>query len=306
MLTAADNACERVVVVGAINIDLLATAHSAVIADDSTPGVLLQSPGGVGRNVAENIARLGVNTSLVSSVGDDDFGRQMITHCTDAGIDTRLVNVNADFPTASYTAIHGRDGELLHAISDMRIFDEFSLVQNKRAEQAISGANVVVIDANLPESVITGMARHYTDQSIVADTVSCKKCKRLHAILPYLTLLQTNRAEAIELTGSANASDNELIQALLRLGPRQVLLTKGCEGAVLASAQGKVCALPVDDIQVISTAGAGDAVFGGVIAAKVYGCSDEEQLRWGMLAASQTLQVASACAEGLHVDLMKK
>jgi len=200
------------VVCGAINVDLLATADHKPLPDDSTPGRLRRCAGGVGRNIAENLVRLGIDVTLISAVGDDDFGRRIVERDKQTGVDVSQIQVSPDWPTASYTAIHGPDGELLHAVSDMRLFDQFSLPVSPDFSTRYNSTDLLVIDANLPESVIKTLAQSYHPKFIAAEAVS-----------PLLSLLKVNRAEACALTG-CTADDERLLESLLELGPAQVLL----------------------------------------------------------------------------------
>ncbi|MDP2775936.1 MAG: PfkB family carbohydrate kinase, partial [Nocardioides sp.] len=76
-----------VVVVGGANVDLKARTTAAVVAGTSNPGTVATSPGGVGRNIAENLARLGTSTVLVAAVGSDQFGDGLLDVTADAGVD---------------------------------------------------------------------------------------------------------------------------------------------------------------------------------------------------------------------------
>jgi len=281
--------------------DLLATADDTPLPDDSTPGRLRTYAGGVGRNIAENLTRLGIKVTLVSAIGDDDFGRRIVEHDKKVGIDVSQIDVHSDLPTASYTALHNHDGELLYAISDMRIFDQFEIRSRPDTQ-----ADLLVIDANLPESTIHNLVHRYQPGFIAAEAVSRKKCLRLAGVLPYLSLLKVNRAEACSLTGldagNCNADNHErLIDALLQLGPAMVLLTLGKDGAMLASQQ-QVISAPSASVSVVSTSGVGDAMCSGVLAARLYGHTADEQLRWGTAAAAATLGVHSACADSLSLQ----
>lgn len=121
----------------------------------STPGVTRQSFGGVGRNVAEGLARVllargetlaaGGNDSsdcdaeitLVSAVGADDAGRALVAGCEQVGVSAQVtVQVGLDAErdeggpgTASYVAMLGGDGELMAAVADMRVLETMTAVR---------------------------------------------------------------------------------------------------------------------------------------------------------------------------------
>ncbi len=298
------SSCPNVVVFGAINIDLLATAEHQVVADDSTPGKLHRYAGGVGRNIAENLARLDIDTTLVSAVGNDELGRQVLTYTEAAGVNVSAVMVQPEMETASYTAIHNSDGELLHAVSDMHIFDHFLLPDFEIIAPLIESADAIVLDANLPESVLVEISEHSHGKFIVADCVSRQKCKRLNGVLNSLSLLKVNRAEAIALTDCSDESDESLLRDLHKLGPSRLLLSAGSEGVVLSGSAGvnRVSELP--QTNVVSTSGAGDAMLSGVVAGELYGIDASQQLLWGTIAAAETVAVHSPCAATISRQLL--
>jgi len=274
------------------------------VADDSTPGTLRRHAGGVGRNIAENLARLDIETTLVSSIGDDEFGRQILADSKAVGVDVNAVSVHPELTTASYTAIHNSDGELLHAVSDMRIFESYALPATKELDPLITSADAVVLDANLPESVLVAIAEACQGKLIVADSVSRHKCKKLHAVLSSLSLLKVNRAEAIALTDGKDESEEALLGDLHKQGVSQLLLSSGSDGVVLSSDSEVHRTASLPDASVVSTSGAGDALLSGVLAAQLYGVDADEQLRWGALAAAETVAVHSACAASISRELL--
>jgi pseudouridine kinase len=78
----------QVTVVGGANTDIVGHSKAALVAHDSNPGVVSVSSGGVARNIAENLARLRVRTSLVTAFGADTHGRELERACRALRIDT--------------------------------------------------------------------------------------------------------------------------------------------------------------------------------------------------------------------------
>ena len=107
-----------VVVIGGANIDVKARSSSPAVRRTSNPGTAVLGSGGVGRNIAENLARLGTTTHLVAAVGGDPLGDQLVRSTAAAGVGVEHV-ARVDVPTGSYTAILDADGELLVAIASM-------------------------------------------------------------------------------------------------------------------------------------------------------------------------------------------
>ena len=123
----------------------------------SNPGVVTQRPGGVGRNIAEAIARVagggGAPPLLVSAVGADLPGDALIADCKNAGVDTRGVRRDGSLRTAVYAAMLEEEGELLSAVADMEVMDSLSADDFGGFAPQIEAAPLVVADANLSPEV---------------------------------------------------------------------------------------------------------------------------------------------------------
>ena len=137
------------VVVGGINADLKARTTAPLVPGTSNPGTATLTPGGVGRNVAENLAHLGRPVALVGVVGDDDLGRLVLDATAAAGVDVSHVRPPPG-PTGSYTALLDHRGELVAGVADMTAADASSPEDVLGAADVVAGAGMVVLDGNLP------------------------------------------------------------------------------------------------------------------------------------------------------------
>ena len=86
----------------------------------------MTTPGGVGRNIAENLARLGTPTHLVAPVGRDAFGEELVAQTRAAGVVVDHV-IQTDDATGTYLAVLDADGELLVAVSNMEVTDRLTV-----------------------------------------------------------------------------------------------------------------------------------------------------------------------------------
>lgn len=109
---------ELVVVVGGSNVDIKARSTSALVGATSNPGTVVRTPGGVGRNVAENLARLGSRVALVSTVGSDPDGDWLLEQTAVAGVDVSPVLRGGQ--TGRYVAVLDADGGLVAGVSDRK------------------------------------------------------------------------------------------------------------------------------------------------------------------------------------------
>ncbi|HXA51089.1 MAG TPA: PfkB family carbohydrate kinase, partial [Candidatus Acidoferrum sp.] len=108
----------RIACIGGAHIDRHGMLKQPLVPATSNPGNVTCDFGGVARNVAENLARLGREVTMVSLVGDDESGRAVVSQLASLGVDTSAIAVSPR-PTASYTAILQPGGELVLGLADM-------------------------------------------------------------------------------------------------------------------------------------------------------------------------------------------
>ena len=103
----------RLICIGGATVDWTYRTKDAVHLRTSNPATSERSFGGVARNVAENVARLGAHSSLVSVLGGDENGRAIRESLDRLDIDTRHIGISADHATAEYVAVLQPNGDLV-------------------------------------------------------------------------------------------------------------------------------------------------------------------------------------------------
>ncbi len=177
----AESAPDDVCVVGAANMDIAGHSRAALLRGDSNPGEIEFSPGGVARNVAENLARLGRpsrRVHLISAVGADDFGRRLITATQASGVDVGLVGVFEDARTATYLALHGPNGDMALAVNDMAILARLSVAHLTPFKAVLENAACTVLDCNLSAEALRWLLEDCDLGPVFVDGVSAAKCGR--------------------------------------------------------------------------------------------------------------------------------
>lgn len=283
----------NIVVVGGCNLDICGRAISELRLEDSNLGHIRQSPGGVGRNIAENLSRLGQDVSLISAIGQDKSGDWLLEQCRTSGINMDAVIRHPDFSTSTYLALNDPQGQLVSAVSDMAIIDTLDGSQLSNKKSLLLSARTLLIEANLSEPCIAWLAQLNCQGNLYADAVSAQKSVRLKPILNRLAGLKVNRDEAKAITGLPDASDEDLIQALLGLGVKTILLSLGAQGVICASANGQT-SFGVFPIDAVSDTGAGDALFAGFIHAQLNAWPIEQALEFASACSAMTLESDSA------------
>ncbi len=286
--------------IGAAHLDRIARSEGPVTLGSSNPAAVRASPGGVARNVAENLARLGRNVRLVSRVGDDEAGRFVLAQARAAGIDASGVGIVSDAATAGYTALLDPAGGLVVAFADMAIYDGFD---GAWAAEAAGNADRWFVDANLPAAALSGLAaRKPVDTYLAADAVSVAKAERLRDVLPALDLLFVNLDEARALTG---LNDPEAAAARIRSdGAGAAVVTLGAEGALVASKDGTATLASYKAVAGDVT-GAGDALIAATLDALADGRSLVPAVRRGIAAASLTIAHGGAVRPDLAEALKR-
>ena len=141
------------VVVGGAAVDVKARSRAPARLQTSNPGTITRTAGGVGRNIAEGLARLGSRVHLVAAIGSDPAGDALLEETARAGVDVAHV-VRSPHATGSYLAVLDSDGELVAGVSDFAATDSLTVAQIAGARDLIAGAAVVVLDGNLPAAVV--------------------------------------------------------------------------------------------------------------------------------------------------------
>jgi pseudouridine kinase len=297
----------HVLIIGAASIDTKGRAAGAIQVGTSTQGAIRVSVGGVGRNIAENLARLGEPVILLSAVGDDGSGRRLLQQATDCGMDVSHVIVASDHRTAAYLAVLDETGNLAMSIDDMGINRELitpNFVYRRRI--LFRDAHMVVLDANLSPATldtIFNLARRY-DIPVCADPTTATLAPRLCPHLPALTLAAPNGAEAEALCGiqvTDRVSGLEAAQKLVSLGVQIAIVTLGATGLVYATSQ-ESGHVPAIECEVVDFTGAGDALTAAIIFGLLNDLPIVEAVRVGTSAAALTLECRETVCPTLSLD----
>lgn len=295
----------RVVCIGGAAVDRKYRGLATIRPGTSNPVVSERSFGGVARNVAENVARLGTQTSLVSIVGNDDNGLALLEDLKRLGIDTRHVALSGTQATAEYVAVLQPDGELAVGLANMAIFDEITSAVLRRLEPEL-GPAWLFADCNLPSDTLhelIGLARQRA-LMLALDAVSTPKVMRLPRDLGGVGLLFLNLDEARVYLDRPELPPEGAAEALLARGAEQVVLTLGSKGLVAADPSGieRIAAL---EAQIVDATGAGDALIAATLVAMLKDCPLAEAARLGAVAAALTVESPVSVRPDLSLALLE-
>lgn len=300
-----DSSAAPVLVIGAANMDIAAWTPHGLAPGDSTPGTIRHAPGGVARNVAENLARLGHAVQLLCAVGDDLFGRSLLAQTSAAGVDVGGCWVWPDAATSTYLSLHGADGDMAVAVNDMAIVDRIAPAHLAPCAPWLRRCAALVLDGNLSPEALGWLFDQAGNTPVFVDPVSAFKCRRFLPWLARVHTLKVNRIEAQALRGEALDSDDALVDCARWLhsqGVRQVVLSLGARGAFWSTVEGGCGWSPALPVVVHNATGAGDALMAGLLHGHLHGRSLAESLPFASACAALTLTVPQANHPGLSVE----
>lgn len=278
----------KVVVVGSSNIDLIMKmARLPEVGETVTDAVFVQTFGGKGANQAVGAARAGGDVVFVNCVGDDGYGGHVIENLKRDGIDTRFVFRESGVASGTALIMVGGEGHNYISVApgaNYRLTSEHV----DRAREGLERAAIVVTQCEiLPQTL-----RHVIDvaarlgKPVMLNLAPARPLDE--ASLARLSYLAVNETEAEFLTGLGVSTDAEIeaaATALLKEGPKTVILTLGARGAYVAAA-GVRALVPAFEVEAVDTTAAGDVHCGALAVALVEGRPLLEAVRFANAAAA--------------------
>ena len=300
-----ETAISRVLCIGGAAVDRKYRALDAIRPGTSNPVISERSFGGVARNVAENIARLGVSVSLASMLGKDENGRALLDDLERLGIGTQFMAASDAHATAEYVAVLQPDGELAFGLANMAIFDDLTPALLSRINLDAQPGRLFA-DCNLPSETLHTLIDIARRQSLTLaiDAVSTPKVARLPRDLTGVGVLFLNLDEARTYLGQTEASPDEVATRLLACGAGHVVLTLGENGLVAADRSG-VHRIGSVNAKIVDATGAGDALIAATLVALLNGHSLTEATRLGTAAAALTVESTASVRSDLSFALLE-
>lgn len=297
-----------IVVIGGASLDIKGRLRRDFIQGTSNAAAIQISVGGVGRNIAENLARLGTSVALISAVCADDFGRAILGQTEAAGVDTRYMFTTCEQRSSSYIAIVSRDGALIAGLDDSAAGRAITPDYIQEHAALLQQADMVVIDANVARTtgdVILDLCAA-ANVPVAFEPVAYGLAERFREKVGRFYLVTPNELEAESLSGVPVhdvASAQVAAQKLVALGVEIVLITLAAQGVVYASAA-EVGHVPASTIEVIDPTGAGEALAATVIYGLTNGIPLAESVQLGQIAATLTLRSPETVAPEISVEYL--
>ena len=279
----------KICVIGGANVDITATSSEAFRFGDSNPGRVEVSWGGVGRNIAHNLALLGDEVELLTIFGGGLFGPVIAGACKDLGIGISHSEIAAEGTNSFFVSINNADGELVGGVADMNATEGMTPQWLEKRLEVINAADAVVADANSSAKALAWLIDH-CEKPLFLDAVSVAKAGRIREAL---MLSQKKQFFALK----CNAIENVELADLDCCQRRYVSV--GAEG-LKVEADGKLFEFPALPCVVRNVTGGGDALLAGIVHAGPK-ASVKESARWGLECARCAVESPKAVSDKISL-----
>ncbi len=297
-----------VLVIGAAGLDMVGRVKSDLRQHTSNPAQIRLAFGGAARNVAENLLHLGTAVNLITVVGNDTQGEQLLDSIARAGANVEAVVHSSSYPTGAYLGILNQTGKLEYGLDDMRLLGELSPKRIHAREELFRSSSLVFIDANLPKETlrtVLSIARR-VKIPVCADPTSASLAAKLIPHLPRLRMVVPNSLEAsilckMEHRPTTRKEAIEAAKALVGQGVSIAIVTMAEIGVCYATSEtsGHVPTVRTD---VVDPTGGGDALTAAVLFGLLNQMPIDDAVRLGVAAESLTLNYRGAVVPDLSLE----
>lgn len=279
--------------IGSVLWDIIGRSAAHMRAGSDVPGRITRLPGGVALNIAMTLRRFGLTPALLSAVGQDAGGRELVEACQTLGTVTEYLYRSPDLPTDRYMAIEGANG-VIAAIADAhsleaageRILEPLS--DGRLGNAANPWTGLIALDGNLTVGLLSQIATSplFSKADLRIAPASPGKAERLIPLLamPNATLY-VNLEEAGTICHTRFDDSHAAALGLLDQGATRAVVTNGGNPATDAGPTGVVTACP-PDVLVTRVTGAGDTFMAAHIAAEYRGADGAAALQAAIDAAA--------------------
>ena len=258
---------KQILVIGASNLDVNLTTKNMITKFVSNPSHINLSPGGVARNIAENIVKLGNKCHLISVFSDDIFGEFLKNDCKNKSINySNSIFIKGE-NSSSYISLNNKKGEMEYGFSSTEILKNLNINNLKKINELFLSCSAIVIDTNIPTKTFEYIIKTYKDIPIFVDTVSIYKAKKVIPFLKDIFFLKPNYSEAMILSGydeKAKVNPKILANKLNSMGVNKVFISNGQKSSYYSDNNISKEYIP-PKLKVKNVSGAGDSLIAGFV-----------------------------------------
>lgn len=287
--------------------DIFGFSYATYRPYDSNPGKVKVSCGGVCRNIAENMSLVGTNTQFISILGDDEKGKDILRQAEKVGLDMSNTLIIHGGSTPTYMAILDENGEMVSAVVDTKLANEFSKEALSERASIIENAEYMFLGADNPPFIEHIVTTYQGKTKFVLDPVSAAKAARIKHLLHYFHTVKPNRHEAEVLCGFEvkTYEDARKAGAYLRgLGVQNVFISLDVDGVYYNDGKEEGI-IKANALEVINVTGAGDAFVAGIGAGYMANKSTVEIVKYAIAMSNITIAHEETINPNMAADLVE-
>jgi ribokinase len=263
----------QITVIGSINMDLVTSTSKIPKVGETVLGQSFHTiPGGKGANQAVAAARLGGDVTMIGAVGDDSFGKTLVDHLTNQGINMKTIMEVKGVSTGIASIIVSEADNSIIVVPGANNYITPKIIE--KHEERIKASSILLLQLEIPlESVIRAveLAKKHGIPTILNPAPIQKLSKELLEMVDYVT---PNEHEQALLFASLDGSDHELEKL-----KEKCIVTKGSKGVMIYK-NGEKIEIPSIQVEAVDTTGAGDSFNGALAYALCEGLEIEEACRF--------------------------
>ena len=300
-----------IVVIGAVFVDIKGYPEAAFIPKGRNVGRVEQVHGGVGRNVAEDIANCELRPTFVSLVDDSGTGEDVVRKLKTHKVCTDYIRATPD-GMGTWLAVFENDGDVCASISKRPNLHPIADILDAQGDEIFANADSIVVEIDMDKDVVKRtfrLAQKY-HKPVYAVVANMSIAVERRDFLQLTDCFVCNQQEAgILFSDDYEGFDAAQMQQILaekvrRAQIHRMIVTMGGQGAVFADKDGNSGFCPARKVNVKDTTGAGDAFCAGAAIGLTYGKSMEEACQIGsLLAASVIITSENVCPRFLPSEL---
>lgn len=279
--------------IGSVLWDIIGRSTATLRLGADVPGRITRLPGGVALNIARTLARFGLRPAILTAIGRDAEGDELIAACARMGLVTDHAYRSNDLPTDRYMAVEGANG-LIAAIADAHSLEAAGerilrpLADGTLGSAAAPWPGLIALDGNLTADLLAQIAASplFAAADLRVAPASPGKAERLRVLLGHpRTTLYVNLEEAGLICRTAFADAAAAARGLLAQGASRVLVTAGPQPCADGAPEGVIVRTP-PAVTVQRITGAGDTFMASHILAETRGADRATALETALAAAA--------------------
>ena len=306
-----------IVVIGAVFVDIKGYPEGAYIPGGRNAGTVEYTHGGVGRNVAEDIANVELRPTLVSLVDKTGAGGDVINKLNNHKVNTKYMRATND-GMGTWLAVFDSNGDVNASISKRPNLMPITEILDEHGDEIFSNADSIILEIDMDKETVKrtfALAKKY-NKKVYAVVSNMSIALERRDFFQSLDCFVCNRQEAgmMFYDDYEDKTPQEMVEIVAeRISSARInsmIVTLGADGAVYASRDGEKGWCPARKVEVRDTTGAGDAFCAGAVIGMTHGKTMEEACRIGTtLSASVITTSESVCPRfmprelGLDIDV---